>query len=417
MKIAIVGAGVVGIATAYELADSGHDVTVFERSGAAAESASFANGGIHSNSFTLPLARAPFPGNRLRRLWQSTRQLSHSRWATPTNLRWLWAGTAPHSPDTLKGRTQFAQRLAKLGMEIADTWMAHNQWEVEQSEGQLILLSQDSELDQLATTLQSLKELDQGYRLLERSELESLEPALHGAQGIHKAVHIRGDRVMNCRQFALLAKQTAQRQGVTMHFDTEVASIQPASKPQVRLANGHTQTFDHIVACTESLPPTEMLKLGTSALTARIDSYALSVAIREPLNAPRSAIQDYKSGITISRIGKRLRVCGGAELNRTGKVAHDKNMVSKLFRSLDQYFPGAANYPGGTQIWRGSRTFTSDGLPLIGSAGLPGIWLNLAHGAHGWTLAAASARLLSEQIAGKASSLPGEWVNPQRFQS
>lgn len=415
MKIAIVGAGVVGIATAYELADAGHSVTVFEKNGAAAESASFANGGIHSGSFTLPLAGTAFPGNRLRRLWQSTRQFSHSRWVTPTNLRWLWAGTAMLPADSVKGRIQFAQSLARLGLEIADTWTTHNQWEVEQSEGQLILLSEQSELDQFAATLQALKEQEQTYRLLDRADIASLEPALHGTQNVHKAIHIPGDRVMNCRQFSLLAKQVAQKWGVTMHFDTEVANILSSSKPQVRLANGDTQTFDHVVVCTEALPPFEMLKMGSPAPTARIDSYALSVAVREPLNAPRSAIQDHKTGITISRIGKRLRVCGGAELNRLGKVEHDKNLVSQLFRTLDQYFPGAANYPGGTQIWRGSRTFTADGLPLIGSAGLPGIWLNLAHGAHGWTMATGSARLVSEQIAGKAYSLPCEWVSPQRF--
>lgn len=415
MKIAIVGAGVVGIATAYELADSGHEVTVFERNGAAAESSSFANGGIHSHSFTLPHTGGAFHGNRFHRLWQSTRRLSHSRWATPTNLRWLWAGTALPPADRVKSRIQFAQNLARLGMEITNSWMTQNQWEVEQSEGQLILLRDDSELDQFALTLQCLKESEQSYRLLERSELESLEPALHGAQGIRRAIHIPGDRVMNCRQFSLLAKQTAQKRGVVMHFDTEVAGIQSSSKPQVRLANGDIQDFDHVVVCTEALPPPEVLKMGAPASTARIDGYALSVAIREPLNAPRSAVQDHKTGITISRMGKRLRVCGGAELNRMGKVDHDKKLVSKLFRTLDQYFPGAANYPGGTQIWRGSRTFTADGLPLVGSAGLPGIWLNLAYGAHGWTLATAGARLLSEQIAGKAYSLPCEWVSPQRF--
>jgi len=110
-----------------------------------------------------------------------------------------------------------------------------------------------------------------------------------------------------------------------------------------------------------------------------------------------------------------LRVCGGAELNKPSAHGHDKRIVNKLFRTLDQYFPGAANYPAGTQIWRGSRTFTLDGLPLVGSAGLPGVWLNLAHGANGWTLATASARLLSEQITGHTTSLPSEALSPQRF--
>lgn len=415
MKIAIVGAGVVGIATAYELADSGHEVTVFEKKTAASESASFANGGIHSNSFTLPLTGTALRGARLSRWVQSVRQLSQPRWAKPANMGWLWARSAAYVPESLHPRLLFAQQMARLSMEISDHWIAHHQWEVEQSEGNLILLNSEAELESYTAALQFLKEAEQSYRLLERPELDALEPALHGAEGVFKAIHIPGDRVMNCRQFALLAKQAAQHNGANFQFDADVAAISSQGKPQVRLRNGDTQSFDQVVVCTEALPADDVLKLSTPVPAARIDSYALSVAIREPLNAPRSAVQDHKSGITISRIGKRLRVCGGAELNAPGKTEHDKRMVHKLFRTLDQHFPGAANYPAGTQVWRGSRTFTTDGLPVVGSAGLPGVWLNVAHGANGWTLATASARLLSEQIMGKKTSLPCELINPQRF--
>ncbi len=309
----------------------------------------------------------------------------------------------------------FGQKMARLGMGITDALISHHQWEVEQSEGHLILLSSEAELNRHSAHLQCLKDAEQSFRILDREELEAHEPALHGADKVFKAIYLPGDRVMNCRQFSLLLKQAAQRNRVDFHFDTEVTGLQTQSRPQVRLKNGDVQSFDHVVICTESFPSENFLKSGLHTSTARIDSYALSVAVREPLNAPRSALQDCKSGITISRIGKRLRVCGGAELNRLASKEHDKRVVSKLFRTLDQYFPGAANYPAGTQIWRGHRTFTLDGLPLVGSAGLPGIWLNLAHGAHGWTLATASARILSEQIAGQSTSLPCEPISPQRF--
>lgn len=415
MKIAIVGAGVVGITTAHELAEAGHAVTVFEKNGAASESSSFANGGIHCSSFTLPLSGPALSGNKLSRFWQNTRRMSHSRWATPANFRWLWSQSGSKALDSSSENQSFGQRMARLGMEITDGLISHHQWEVEQSEGQLVLLSNEAEMSRYSNALQTLKEAEQPYRLLSCDELAAHEPALHGTEGVFKAVHIPGDRVMNCRQFSLLAKQAAQRSGVNFQFDTEVAAIQPQNKPQVRLKGGDVQPFDHVIVCTESLPREGFLKTNLEASTARIDSYALSVAIREPLNAPRSAVQDCKSGITITRIGKRLRVCGGAELNPSSSKAHDKRVVNKLFRTLDQYFPGAANYPAGTQTWRASRTFTLDGLPLVGSAGLPGVWLNLAHGANGWTLATASARLLSEQIAGHTTSLPCESISPHRF--
>lgn len=416
MKIAIVGAGVVGITTAHELAEAGHAVTVFEKNGAASESSSFANGSIHCNSFTLPLSASTFAGHKLRRFWQSTRRMSHSHWAAPTNFRWLWAQSSATEAAKVRAIQSFGQQMARLGMEVTDTLISHHQWEVEQSEGQLILLSNEEELSRFSARLQFLNDADQSYRVLNKEEIEALEPAIRGADKAFKTIHLPGDRVMNCRQFSLLVKQAAQRNEVKFLFDTEITGLHAQGKPQVRLKTGEILTFDHVVICTESLPSGDILKTGLQALsTARIDSYALSVPIREPLNAPRSAVQDSRSGITITRIGKRLRVCGGAELNKSGTGEHDRRVVNKLFRTLDHYFPGAANYAAGTQIWRSSCTFTLDGLPLVGSAGLPGVWLNLAHGANGWTLATASARLLSEQIAGQSTSLPIEMLRPQRF--
>jgi len=224
------------------------------------------------------------------------------------------------------------------GWRLQSTLISHHQWEIEQSEGQLILLSNEAELNGFSARLQFLKDAEQNYRLLDREEMEVHEPALHGADKIFKAIHLPGDRVMNCRQFSLLVKQAAQRNGVDFRFDSEITGLQAQGKPQVRLKTGDTQPFDHVVICTESLPREDVLKTGLQTSTARIDSYALSAAIREPLNAPRSAVQDCRSGITIARIGKRLRVCGGAELNKSGTDEHDKRVVNKLFRTLDQYF-------------------------------------------------------------------------------
>ncbi|WP_293662304.1 FAD-dependent oxidoreductase [Rhodoferax sp. OV413] len=415
MKIAIVGAGVVGIATAYELSGQGNDVTVFEKNSAAGEAASFANAGIHSNSCTLPLSIAALRGNHLTRLIQATRSLSTAHWYSPVNLRWLWAYSGAGSTARGERCLQHGQQMARLGMEITDALISRGQWEVEQSAGQLIVLGGETDLERYSLALELLKASEQPFRVLDGAELQGLEPSLQGIDKLHKAIHIPGDRIMNCRQFALLAKQEAQKDGVEFHFDTEVLAIESQSGPLLRTARGDVLGFDQIIVCTEAPLPQDILRLRLNLPLARIDSYAVSVGIREPLNAPRSAVQDHASGITISRIGKRLRACGGAELNRPTNAAHDKRMIGKLFRTLDQRFPGAANYAGGTQVWRGSRTFTTDGLPVVGPSGLPGVWLNLAHGAYGWTLATASARLLSQQLGGKPTSVPCELISPLRF--
>ncbi len=417
MNIAIIGAGVVGIASAFDFANAGHVVTVFERNGTACEAASFANGGILSASCTLPLLMPCPVGHQLGKLARLTQQLSTSRWAAPDNLRWLWARSASSPHDTRHHQMQLHQQMAKLGQEIGDAWMVQHNWDVEQSPGHTVLLARESDLQHYALALQCLEGAGGHFRLLDKAELAAVEPALELSVPFHKAIHFQDDRILNCRQFASLVRQAAQRLGVDFHFSQQVTGITPGALPQVRVSDGNVHAFDHVVLCTEALPPSDMLELPAYSATANIASYGLSVGIRDTANAPTSGVQLHQSGYIVTRLGKRLRICGGAELNPAPNARHDDRLVRKMFHALDACFPGAANYAGGTQVWRGSRTFTADGNPLVGPSGAQGVWLNLAHGAGGWTFACASARLLRDQLEGQATGPMHHLISPLRLQS
>jgi D-amino-acid dehydrogenase len=145
-----------------------------------------------------------------------------------------------------------------------------------------------------------------------------------------------------------------------------------------------------------------------------VQSYSISLPIREPLNAPRSALFDMTNQVSITRNGARIRVSGGAELGNVKGVYTEKS-IRALYASLQHYFPGAANYGPGGQTWRGNSLYSSDSLPLIGATPMDGVYLNMAHGNNGWGMACGAARLVAELIAQKATAVDASPFSPLRF--
>jgi D-amino-acid dehydrogenase len=144
--------------------------------------------------------------------------------------------------------------------------------------------------------------------------------------------------------------------------------------------------------------------LGLKIPLAAVYGYSVSATVREPLNAPRSAVLDERYQVTVSRLGNRVRVAGGSELGGSpGK--HRASTLQTLYEVLHDWFPGAANLSGGVQEWKGARPMLPDGLPILGTSGMAGLWLNLGHGASGWALSCGSARVLADQIGSRTPDL------------
>lgn len=417
MKIAVVGAGVVGIATAYELALDGHSVTVLEKAAAACEGASFANNGVVAPSFTQPFSTPEWHANGFARLLRNARRLTRTPWKSGQQLQWLRRWTKMHAPSGYEVVQRAGQQLAAYSTErlthIADACKL----ELERSEGQLLLLRSAATPVELQAVVDALKAQDIPCKLLTPEEARTHEPSLHAAAPFQGALWLPGNLVINCRQFALLLRQEAQRLGVQFRFNTAVEQLHAHSKPSLELTSDgerETQSFDHIVFCTGGLPEILPSALRQRMPLMALHGYVLSVTVREPLNAPRSAVQDLQTGLTINRLGQRIRVSGGAELGGNAGTK-DEATVNQLYRALEQYYPGAANYPSGTQVWRGTRHLVADGMPLIGPSGLAGVSLNLGHGSNGWTLACGSARLLADLVGSKGTAISADHLLPTRF--
>jgi D-amino-acid dehydrogenase len=414
MKIAVIGAGIVGMCTAYELALDGHAVSVFERNGAVAEEASFACAGHLSGSLSHPMAFPAWPtGSRLRDLLAPS-HITLGRRLSLRELRWLirWKAAADGFPE----RFASAQMLATYSLQRLHTVTAQAALVYEQSEGQLLLFKTESEQLAYQERFKLLNESGAGAKALTPEQARALEPALAADLLFHSAVYLPNDEVANCRQFAHLLKDKLVEAGATLHFGTPVTRISHQAGIQVHTPEQGPHAFDHVVICAGT-GAAVLMDHGLGPLAAtKVWSHSVSAQIREPLNAPRSAVLDAHAQVSISRMGARIRVSGGAELGR-GDGAITEKSTRQLFQVLQSHFPGAADFSRNMQIWKGASIFSPDALPLIGPGGSPGVWLNVAHGHNGWSMACGAARVLADLIGNKQADIDASRFNPGRFKS
>lgn len=417
-----------GIACAHELSQDGHEVTVFERRSTAAEEASFANGALIAPGWTAPWAH---DHRRLAWPW-STNGVGLQLSRLPSGSEWSWLWQWRRAGQGSRMLTNHAQihRWVRYSQERQQAITDLYQFEHDRSHGMLVLLRSETEAAVAEAPLQQLRDLGLTARMLSADEARTLEPALNTETPLHGAVELGGEAVANCREFAVLLRAQAQRMGCRFEFNTIVSRIEPQLNAGVNLTlthtaahlsgqtpNGTAQHFDAVVVCSGVAAAGMLSPLGLKLPLQSVVGNSLSAAVREPLDAPQSAVLDARHGISIARLGQRVRVAGGAEWGRESGPP-SKAGLQRLYRALSDWFPGAVRQggpAGSVQEWRGVQATLPDGMPLIGESRLPGIWLNLGHGQAGWSVACGAARALTDCIEGRTPDIDLTTCSPQRY--
>lgn len=423
MEIAVIGAGIAGVTTAWELAQDGHQVTVFDRRLAVAEEGSFANSGLIAPSSLIPWADPGMPRRARRQQLDTLAPLHRTRPMSMSERAWRWK-RALLSSGTVARRMSALRELARYSHERLHTLAADLELDFERTLGVLMLVRSAREHAALQPGLQLLRELGVPFQELSPEQARTIEPALNQDTAFHAAIHLPNDEAGNCRQFAQMLKAQAQALGVQFVFDAEVRHLLPAAGanltqlPARLLANMQVQLvgesqprrFDAVVICAGAGAVQLLRPLlrphGFKLPLVTTHSYAISAQVREPMHAPRSAVIDLRHNIALTRMGQRIRVGGGAvELGGRADQQHPK-LVQKLYTALHDWFPGAALLSGNVQTWRGGQVMLPDHAPLIGATPIPGLWLNCAHGALGWTVSCGAARVLADEIRGQGGAVP-----------
>ena len=400
MKVAVIGAGIVGVTTAYELSMQGHEVHVFEKSGSAAEVCSFANAGVSSPGYVTPWAKPGMASHVLLHMWQKHSPVRMHR-PKLHELRWLWRWWRACDEKTFVNNRTHLLNLSQYSLMRMQTLRDSLHLDHEHSTGYLVLLRGERELKLVQPSLSVMRQAGLNFKTITAQEARTIEPALNADTPMVQALHFPDDEVGNCRQFALLLKNEAEARGVHFHFNAEVQALTSAQPNLIRTASNNKGTpFDAVVMCA-GLASAQLLRpLGLKITMMAVHGYSISAPVREPLDAPKSGIMDERYKVAISRLGQRVRISGGAEIGGNAQ-AHHAGSLQTLYKVLEDWFPGAARTQDTLQVWKGARPMLPDGPPLVGPTHIPGVWLNLGHGSSGWALSCGSAKALADQLTGR----------------
>jgi D-amino-acid dehydrogenase len=424
MRVAVIGAGIVGVTTAFELAHDGHAVTVFERRGTVAEEASFANAGLVAPGYVTPWAAPGMPSKVLRHLLSRHAPVRLARPFGPAQLGFMWRWWRACRAPVFAGNRERMYRLARYIQQRLHALTHELHLDHEQARGYLVLLRTPRDLALARGNLKLLAELGVGFHLVDAAQARRVEPGLNPDTPLHAAVHLPGDEVGNCRQFAHLLRAEAQRLGAVFHFNHPVLGLTAGAPPVVthRAAGNATAVqqdpFDAVVVCAAMGAAALLRPLGLRLPLLAVHGYSISAPLRvvdgHPHLGPAAAVMDEKYKVAISRLGQRVRVAGGAELGGRLEQLNDAPLQT-LHKVLDDWYPGCAQL-GAVQAWKGARPMLPDGPPVLGTSGAPGVWLNLGHGSSGWALSCGSARVLADQLAGRSPAIDVAGLDLSRLQ-
>jgi len=446
MRVAVIGAGVVGVTTAYELAADGHRVIVYERRSGVAAETSFANAGIVAPGYVTPWAAPGMPGQVLRHLLAAHTAVRVRAGLDAAALRWMWKWWRACRSGSYQANRLRMQRLAVYSRTRLHTLTRELHIEHERAEGCLVLLRTPQDLALARPALKLLAEGPTRFKLLDAVRCRTVEPGLNADMALHAGIYLPDDEVGNCRQFTMLLRQEAQRLGVDFRFHSEVHKLAPGSQPAVvslqrepeaparhssfsgsappetpqaadAAPTPQSESFDAVVVCAALGAPALLRPHGLKLPLQAVHGYSVTAPLRQyeahPDHGPRAAVIDERYAVAISRIGARIRVAGGAEIGGSNEH-HHADALATLYKVLDDWFPGAARL-GQALPWKGARPMLPDGPPVLGASGIPGVWLNLGHGPSGWALACGSARLLADALAGRSAAIDTEGLGVERL--
>jgi len=419
MRIIVLGAGIVGVTTAYFLRERGHEVVVVERRAEVAAETSVGNAGHVCPSYATPWAAPGMPAKSLKWSVQSWLGIEAALHFTPRldahQWKWLKTFLAQCTPERYAVNKARMGRLARYSHGQLKQIRERLDIRYEQTTGGNLQLFRTQEgLDNAGLSTKVLAEAGVPFELLDADGCVAFDPGLHAARHELKGgLLLPMDETGNCPLFARALAGWLQAHGVEFHLSTEVQAIEVAGGQVsgLRTPTGTLRADAYVVACASASVP--MLKpLGLDLPIYPVKGYAITVPVADPKSAPRSGVMDEYYKVAITRMGNHIRAAGTAEIGSWDTRVTPRDCATAL-KSLKNLYPQGADLAK-VEYWAGLRPMTPDGAPLIGATRYANLWLNAGHGSNGWTTACGSSAIIADKISGVASAIGSADLEPQR---
>jgi D-amino-acid dehydrogenase len=426
VKTVVMGAGVIGVTTAWYLAKAGHDVVVIDRQAGPAMETSFANGGQIAVGHASPWAKPETPLQMLRYLGQADAPFYFRLKMDPALWSWGFRFFRNCTNARLKQGREILHRLSSHSLLClqditAQTGIDYHQ----QNRGILSVYRSSQTFDHARADAANYTGNGPGFDILQTPDVLELEPALATARiDIAGGLLSKGDESGDARLFTEGLVEDCKNLGVEFRYNVHISGF-ARSGSSLRAIDVTSSRSESTKSSADSIEGDAfVMALGSySALLARelglklpvypIKGYSVSLPVTKPSAAPSISLSDEESRVVVTPMGGTLRAAGTAEV-----AGYDTSMSEarsrNILRVMEDLFPNAGDRDQ-AEYWTGLRPMTPDGPPILGQAGPENLYLNTGHGTLGWTQACGSGQIIADIISGHESKISLDGLTLARY--
>jgi D-amino-acid dehydrogenase len=406
MKVVVLGSGVIGVTSAWYLAQAGHEVVVIDRQTGPALETSFANAGEISPGYASPWAAPGIPQKAVKWLMMRHAPLILRPQPDMAMLRWLYAMLRNCTSERYAINKARMVRVAEYSRDVLGALRQYTGIQYDQRmQGTLQLFREAKQLDGTAKDIAVLREGGVPFELLDRAGCLAAEPGLaNSAVPIAGGLRLPHDETGDCFKFTNALAELAAAAGVTFEYGRTIARLDhEGGRITGVVTDAGSITGDAYLVAMGSYSPRLVQPLGLRLPVYPVKGYSITVPITAAERAPVSTLLDESYKVAITRLGDRIRVGGMAEISGFNNHLPEARRAT-LEHSVGGLFPGAGDL-GRASYWSGLRPMTPDSVPVIGKTRLPNLFLNTGHGTLGWTMACGSGQVIADIISGRTPEI------------
>ncbi|HEX5079642.1 MAG TPA: D-amino acid dehydrogenase [Geminicoccaceae bacterium] len=407
MRVLVMGGGIVGVTTAYQLLQDGHEVVLVERREGAALETSWGNAGMIAPGHAFVWSSPQAPMILLKSLFAKDQALRFRPSADPRLWAWSFLFLRQCTEQRARINTLRKHRLCMYSQKMLHETLASEAVQFDRiSRGILYFHRTQEALARAVQHMQILVDDGQDMRVLDRAQVVELEPSLASAgDKIAGGIFCPTDETGDCHKFTSAIAAACERGGAEFRYDTAVVGfdLEGDRLARVRTSRGDLKA-DVYVMCLGNESPILARQLGVKLPIYPIKGYSLTIPVGNHRQPPTIGSVDEASLVAISRFGDRMRVTATAEFAGydTRHTARDFDFMLGVARDL---YPDGADYDR-AQHWAGLRPMTPEGTPIIGRGRYRNLYFNTGQGHMGWTMSHGAARITADLIAGKTPAIP-----------
>ncbi|MBS9478551.1 D-amino acid dehydrogenase [Ancylobacter radicis] len=409
MRIIVLGGGVVGVTTAYQLQKDGHEVVLLEKNAEVADEASWGNAGMIAPGHSFVWSSPKAPMTLLKSLFLKDQALRFRLSADPRLYSWSWQFLMECTAGKARRNTLLKHRLAAYSQAVLQEVIGSEPIAYDRNDrGVLYFHRSQQALDVGIAHMRLLESDGQLITVLDRDGVVALEPALaHAREQIAGAIWCPTDETGDPAKFTRALAALVAARGGEVRTRTAVTGLEVSGGrvSGVRTPAGPV-TGDAYVLAMGAGSAALARQIGIDLPIYPIKGYSLTIPVGNQPAPPSLGSVDEHNLVAISRFGDRLRVTATAEFAGYDK-SHKPADFAFMKKVTQELYPEGADYER-AQMWAGLRPMTPTNLPFFGRRHLANLYLNTGHGHIGWTMSHGSARITADLIAGRTPAIPME---------